>query len=531
MPITCARAVIERLSLHGIDTAFGIPGVHTLELYRALNNSGIRHVTARHEQGAAFMADGFARSSGRAAMCTLITGPGLLNAATAIGQAYSDSVPMVVLATVNRRADLGLGRGDLHEMRDQFSAAGGVMASVLRLHDSSQWAVAVDLAMGRLQLSRPRPGYLEMPLDIAGEEISSPALEPQTLLSRSAPNGSDLARAITLLSSAQRPLIIAGGGAVAAAGPIRSLSSRLKIPVLTTVAGKGIVPEDSSLSAGARLATDEGRQLLAQADVILAIGTELAPTDHWSGRLDYSASLIRVDIDPDVLVRDYPATVAMLSDASDTCQLINRGLSGEVRDHCWKGDLRELRDSANASLMASRDSHMATLETLRGAVARDAILVTDMTQLAYAGNQAFPAYEPRCWLHPVGFGTLGYALPAAIGAKLANPERQVVAVAGDYGFGFTGNELATAAELGLSLPVIIWNNGGLGQIQKDMDVGNMNRIGVDIAPPDFSLFARSMGCGYRKLTDISDLGDALQAGFSADAPMIIEIIVPGSIES
>lgn len=522
LPKTCAKAIIERLASHGIDTVFGIPGVHTLELYRALGASPLRHVATRHEQGAAFMADGFARACGRPAMCALISGPGFLNAATAIGQAYSDSIPMVVLTTVNSREDIGLGRGDLHEMRSQRRAAEGLMSSVFSLASASQGDTAVDLSMARLKLARPRPVYIEIPLDIAAEPVPDNAQGIGELW-RAAPHPAPLAQAVALLDTAERALMIVGGGAIDAAPSIRALSARLKIPVISTVAGKGIVPEDSSLAAGARLATASGRKLLAAADVIVAIGTELAPTDHWADHLRFNGKLIRIDIDPDTLVRDHMPQVALLADAAETCGQLDAALASRSRETCWAGDLAEIRLVEELELRKTRGPHLEALHALRRALPGDAVVVTDMTQLAYAGNQAFATYEPRSWIHPVGFGTLGYALPAAIGAKLARPDKPVVAIAGDYGFGFTAQELGTAVDQGLGLPVVIWNNRGLGQIQKDMDLGDIKRIGVDIAPPDFAALARSFGCRHRKIVEIGDIAEAVEAALAGIRPTIIEI--------
>ncbi|WP_026869826.1 5-guanidino-2-oxopentanoate decarboxylase [Inquilinus limosus] len=521
MADNCAQAIIDAFTRSGVDTAFGIPGVHTLELYRALGRNGLRHVAVRHEQGAAFMADGYARASGRPAICVLITGPGLLNAATGIGQAYSDSVPMVVLSTVNARADLGLGRGELHEMRNQRLAMEGLVASALTVVDPSQARAAADLSLARMALGRPRPVYIELPLDVATAEApeDSGALPALPL---PAPNPAALAQAAALLRGAKRPLILLGGGAVDAAAAARRLAESLGAVVACSIAGKGIVPDDGPHSIGARIGTAEGQKLIVEADVVLAVGTELSMTDRWAP-LRVPGALIRVDIDPDVLVRDHRPAVPLLCDAGLALEGLAAALSDLGGRSVWAGDLEPVRRAADAAEFGDKPGHLAFLSRLRDALPDDAVVVTDMTQIAYTANVVFPARQPRGWLHPVGFGTLGYALPAAVGAKLARPDAQVVALAGDYGLGFTCQELGTAADLGLGLPVVVWNNRGLGQIAYGMDKAGIARLGVEIDPPAFDAMAATYGCGYAAVDDPRHLPQRLAAAFDDSKPTLIEV--------
>jgi thiamine pyrophosphate-dependent acetolactate synthase large subunit-like protein len=521
MADNCAQAIIDAFTRSGVDTAFGIPGVHTLELYRALGRNGLRHVAVRHEQGAAFMADGYARAGGRPAICVLITGPGLLNAATGIGQAYSDSVPMVVLSTVNARPDLGLGRGELHEMRNQRLAMEGLVASALTVIDPSQARAVADLSLARMTLGRPRPVYIELPLDVATAEAAADAggLPPLPL---PAPNPAALEQAAGLLRGAKRPLILLGGGAVGAADAARRLAGSLGAVVACSIAGKGIVPDDGPHSIGSRIGTAEGQRLIGEADVVLAVGTELALNDRWAP-LRLPAALIRVDLDPDVLVRDHRPAVPLLCDAWLALEGLAAALSDLGGRAVWAGDLGPVRQAADAAEFGDKPGHLAFLATLRDALPDDAVVVTDMTQIAYTGNVVFPVRRPRGWLHPVGFGTLGYALPAAIGAKLARPEAQVVALAGDYGLGFTCQELGTAADLGLGLPVVVWNNRGLGQIAYGMDKAGIDRLGVDIDPPAFDAMAATYGCGYAAVDDPRHLPQRLAAAFEDKKPTLIEV--------
>lgn len=524
MPTTCAQLIVDELSAQGIDTVFGIPGVHTLDLYAALAQTDLRHVTPRHEQSAAFMADGFARASGRPAACILISGPGILNAATAIGQAWSDSVAMLVIATVAARTDLGVGRGRLHEMPDQLAAMRGLMESAaMRVNDPAEALPMLRRLMSRIRLARPRPAYLEVPLDVAAATMApSPAYKSFRLYRPTCPPKA-LAAAAEMIRSAHRPVIIAGGGAVDAATPVATLARQLGAPVITTIAGKGTLPETDPLSLGAGLNDAATRAVIERADLVVAVGTELASPDTFLDRLDIAAPLIRIDLDPDILDRDQRPALGLLADAAEALAALCDALAREAPRALWLKDGPRIRAARRQRLREAEPGHCAVLDTLSEALPDDAILVTDMTQIAYTGNGYFQSAHSRCWLHPTGFGTLGYALPAAIGAKLARPHASVVALAGDYGVGFTLPDLATAADLGLALPIVIWNNGGLGQIAKDMTARGMPRLGVDVPPPDFA----SLSKGYRARHVLADhgaaLANALTQALGADGPTLIEV--------
>lgn len=526
MELSCAQAVIDAIAGKGVDTVFGIPGVHTLELYRALANSGMRHITPRHEQGAAFMADGYARASGRTALCVLISGPGLLNAATAIGQAYSDSIPMLVLATVVGRADLGLGRGRLHDMPDQLATLTGMLRDqARRINHPSQARALVHAMTARQAVGRPRPAYIEIPLDIAAEPLATAGAsrEPASLWPPAAAPEA-VAAAAAILKASERIVFVAGGGAVGASDVLDRLARRLGAVVMTTIAGKGVVPEIAGYSLGASLNHGPTRRVLDEADLVVVVGSELSSPDHFMDFLPIEAAMIRIDLDAEVLGRDYPARVAMLADARTALDQIEQALGDAPVRPCWRADCAALREARRAELRRSHPLHTAILDVLYRELPEDTIFATDMTQLAYTGNGYYPSGRARSWLHPVGFGTLGYGLPAAIGAKLAQPDRPVVALAGDYGVGFTLSELATASDLGLNLPLIIWNNGGLGQIADDMDRRDIPRLGVEIRPPDFAALAQGYGAGYSRVGEVSALGPALAAALGALRPTVIEIV-------
>ncbi|MDJ0935384.1 MAG: 5-guanidino-2-oxopentanoate decarboxylase [Kiloniellales bacterium] len=528
--ITCAQATLNALVDHGIDTVFGIPGIHTLDLYRGLAQTPLRHVAVRHEQGAAFMADGFARVAGRPAGCLLITGPGLLNAATAIGQAYSDSVPMIVLATVNDRRDLGLGRGEIHELKDQRRALEGVVDSVITVHDPAEVGTALDLSFARMGAQRPRPAVVELPLDVAAAEVA-PRPAAGSAIARPGLSPGSLQALVGRLRAAERPFFILGGGALGAQDELRALVQKLAAPVVTTVAGKGIVSEAGPLALGSALGSEVVNPVMNAADLVVAVGTELAYLDHFNRPLEIRPDLVRIDLDPDVLVRDHPASLALLADARTAVAQVLEVMAEDPARPPWRDDVAALREGLRGEMRERRPAFCAHLDALRESLDDEAAIFTDMTQLAYTGNRYFQCRRGGTWLHPVGFGTLGYALPAAIGGKLAAPERQVVALAGDYGLGFTLQELGTAVEQRLALPVVIWNNRLLGAIDFHMRRLEVPPQAVNLQPPNFRDLAKAFGCDYELLDSPDPLGAALDAAFDAAAPTLIEIEVDGSYES
>jgi thiamine pyrophosphate-dependent acetolactate synthase large subunit-like protein len=518
---TCGRAVITLLEAYGVDTVFGMPGVHTLEFYKGLAASKIRHVLVRHEQGAGFMADGYARASGRPGVCVLITGPGVTNAATAMGEAYSDSVPMLVLSSVNGTADLGMGRGRLHEITSQEAATAPLTAFSSTALEASEVPGLVARAFSVFASARPRPVHISLPLDVlvAPAEFAHGACTPPPPPS---PPAAAVEEAAGVLASAKRPVVIAGGGCVACPDALDRFARALGAPVILTNASKGVLAATHPLCLGATLSLAPVQDLVASADVVVAVGTELAETDSWVERLPISGDLIRIDIDAESVQRDYPAKVALVGDAGASLAAMVAAMNATSGDG-RHGSLDRLRKQCADTMSPLSRTHMRVLDSLRGALPEDAIVVTDMTQIAYTGNTHYPSETPRSWFHPNGYGTLGYGLPAAIGARLGAPDRAVVALVGDGGLLFTIQELATAAELGLPLLVVLWNNDGLGQIRDDMISKGIPEVGVNPRNPDYQLLARAFGCHAVRPDSLDAFADAVTTALSAHVPTLIEV--------
>lgn len=514
------HAAVALLETYGVDTVFGIPGVHTLDLYRGLADRKMRHIGVRHEQGAGFMADGYARASGKPGVCCLITGPGLMNAATPIGQAYSDSVPMLVLASVNASEDLGKGRGRLHEITDQRAAIAPLAGIARTVRDAADLPQAMADAYALFETARPRPAVLEFPLDM----LSGPADVSQAKrVTKARPQacGADLARAAALIDAAKAPLVIAGGGAIDAAAELRAFVEKSGALCATTTAGKGVLPDSHPQSLSGTLSLSPTQRAIGAADLVIAIGTELAETDSWVERLPIDGQLIRIDLDAATLSRDYAPTIGLLADAGPTLTALTAAITGGRQPDLALA--QSVREANFANRNPLQRKHMKVLDAVRAALAPDAIVVSDMTQIAYTGNVTFPLEHPRCWFHPNGFGTLGYAMPAAIGAKIACPAREVIAIAGDGGFLFTVQDLATAVELGLSLPILVWNNDAFGQIALGMNERDIPELGVKPKNPDFQGLAKSFHAYAEKPASLADLTAAIQRALKADGPTVIEV--------
>ena len=515
-------ALLER---YGVDTVFGIPGAHTLDMYRGIAGSNIRHVLARHEQGAGFMADGYARASGRPGVCTLITGPGVTNAATALGQSFADSIPMLMISSTNATHTLGKGWGCLHEITDQQAVTAPLTAFSATALSPDDLPELIGQAFSRFTSARPRPVHIAVPIDVLAAATDA-EWSTRAGPARPRPAREAIVAAAALLARSERPVLYAGGGAVEAAGPLTELAEWLNAAVLSSNAGKGIVPESHALSIGGGISRGPAKDYLGRADVVLAIGTELAETDSFVERLHIAGKLIRIDIDPSKINDLYPADVGIQADAGAAAQELLAALrdsgANQTREQA-RDDVKAVRAACDAGLSDTERQHQRVLQSVRAALPAQAVVMGDISQLVYTGSYAFPVEQPRSWFYPAGYCTLGCALPNAIGAALAVPDKPVAVLAGDGGFMFTVQELATAVQEGLSIPVVIWNNGALRQIRDDMDEMGIPRIGVDLHNPDFVALAEAFGARGRRPASVDELESALAESLDAGVPTLIDV--------
>ncbi len=509
------------LAERGVDTIFGIPGVHNIELYRGLEESGLRHVLARHEQGAGFMADGYARATGRPGIAYVITGPGLTNIMTPMGQAYSDSVPLLVISSCLNRADLGIGRGRLHEMKDQQGAGETVCDWSRTAMDAESAYSLVDRALVEFEVRRPRPKHVQIPIEI----LEAPAAPPPTF---TFPGPAELGSArvsqaaLERILAARRPLFIFGGGTRHVPDLARQAVEGLRAACFMTYGGRGVIPPGHSLSFGSFLARPDSVEIIASADVVIAVGTELSETDLWRERLGHTGELIHVDLDPVELSE--PGAWNILCEAGAFLERLLDALEGHRASTEWaETEMLLARARWYAAIEAERPGILPVAEILRDALPADCMIYSDMTQFAYVSKEVWDMSAPGLWHHPFGFGTLGFALPAAIGGKVGMPDRPVVAIAGDYGFQYTMQELGTAAELGMGLPILVWDNEMLKEIEASMARSQIAPVGVSARNPDFGKLAAAYGIGYSRPADPSDLQTDLRDAFGADGPTLIHM--------
>ncbi len=511
--------ISRMLADRGVDTIFGIPGVHNIELYRGLADSGLTHVLARHEQGAGFMADGYARATGRPGIAYVITGPGLTNIMTPMGQAYSDSVPLLVISSCLNRADLGIGRGRLHEMKDQEGAARTVCDWSHTAMDAASAYTLIDRALTEFETSRRRPKHIQIPIEVLGAMVPPPP--PRGALT--APETISIEAALDPILAAKRPLFYFGGGARYSAHAARACVANLHAASFLTYAARGVIAPDAPLNYGAYLARPDSAAVIGSADLVIAVGTEMSETDLWRDAPGITAPLIRVDIDPAEL-SDTPATLQIRARAEDFLGKLAALTDSHTPATTWNP--REVAAALKrwrAECDAERPGIVPVCDALREALPEDTLIYSDMTQFAYTAKEVWDVTQPGLWHHPMGFGTLGYALPAAIGGKAGAGEQPTVAIAGDYGFQYTLQELGTAAELRQPLPILLWDNEMLKEIEASMARSQIAPVAVKALNPDFGQLAAAYGLGYAKPATLTALQTDVQTALTANGPTLIHM--------
>ncbi len=520
---TCGEALMHLLEGYGVDTVFGIPGVHTLELYRGIETSNVRHVLVRHEGGAGFMADGYARATGRPGVCTLITGPGVTNVTTPLAQAYADSVPLLLITSANRSESLGKGWGCLHEVTDQRAVTAPLTAFSQMVSTPEEIPELIAQAFTVFHSRRPRPVHISIPIDLLGAPVSS-GWQVRTPPARPVAPPAAIRAASDLLASAKRPVILVGGGAQDAGPCVSRLAEHLDAAVISSNAGKGVVSESHPLSLGGGLVTKAVRDYMESADVILSIGCEISETDSFEDHLTINARLVRIDIDPAKFNDIYPADVAIQGDAGPSVEMLLAALGNSPNaDRGTARALEAVRAQQDADFTPVERQHRRLLLALREVLPPDAVMMGDIAQLVYTGSAVMPTDLPRTWFYPAGLATLGCALPGAIGAKIALPDRSVVVLVGDGGFLFTIQELATAVEEGLGIPVILWNNDSLAMIRDGMVKRGIREIGVNPKNPDFIKVAEGFGCRTAQPQSIAAFASEVRDAFDAAVPTVIEV--------
>jgi acetolactate synthase-1/2/3 large subunit len=526
-PQTGAEVLVSGLREHGVRHVFGYPGGQLTPLYDAIyREPGIRHILARDEQAAGFMADGYARATGEPGVCLAVCGPGVLNAATPLATAFTDSVPILLLSGQVPKAGRGPRSGYYHE-NDQLEACASFTKWRAYVDDVQNIRPQLDLAMAALTSSRPGPVLLEIPLDVLRAEPAHLIFPSQpTVISALLPRPGETESLAELVQGWHKPLILAGGGVIAAGAEstLAQVAERLGAPVFHTLMGKGVIPADHPLSAGLPWCqatsdlTDMGHFLspfFTESDGLLAVGCRFSQVSTANWKLPIPPALAHIDVDRSEIGRHYPVTLGINADAKHALTRLLEALPTKMR-RPWA--------PPPPSRRPWRLPGLDLLGPLRRVLPRDAIICADITRLAYIMLAEFPIYQSRTFLHPAGFVSMGYGLPAALGAKTAHPDRTVVAVVGDGGFLMSGMELATAVQEKLPVIVVLINDNCLTLIKAIQERRYESRfLGVDLLNPDFGHFAKAFGVRYRRVNSDSAFEIALRDAVSLNQPALIEV--------
>lgn len=516
--MTGADILVQAIHAAGVRVVFGMPGSHTVAIYDAIErHGGIRTILVRNEQAGAFAADGYARVTGRPGVICTTAGPGATNALTGIGEAWADSVPVLLLAGQVNHDRLHQECGNYHEIDLQsiFRPCTKFVGTVME-HRHIPGMVAD--AFAAMTTGRPRPAALILPQDVmAAQGTNGGRADEFGTALPSRPTNVAIDAAVSILTAAQHPVVLAGGGAVwASAGPeIRQLAGRLDCPVLTTLNGKGILDERDPLSLG-HARSMRGRVALSHADAMLAIGCRFTEVMTGFRKMQIPKRLIQIDLNPGEIGMNYPAEVAIVADAKAALQAILAELPDKTASD-W-------RDAWPAARAAQRANPEWLIDTLRRELPDDAILFTDASEMAYRMHTDYPAYLPRSFFYPSNYIALGWGFPAALGAAVAIPQRVVVSFSGDGGFVMTCQELATAARYRLRLIVIIHNDNAYGAIKNLQRINYESRYrDVDLNNPDLLQLAAAFGVPARRAADANGLTQALWEAIKQEGPFLIEV--------
>jgi acetolactate synthase-1/2/3 large subunit len=522
---TGAHLLVESLIAEGVDLLFGIPGVGTLAVYDVfVDHPELRHIEVRHEQAAVFMADGYARASGRVGVAFTSNGPGALNTITAMATAFNDSVPVLHLVSENPPEVRRKGKGHFHDISDQFGIFRPVSGHAAQVALAGEIPAAVQSAFFALRNRRPRPALVEFANEALTSYVSTSTVEPAASLERPIDRDA-LSRAAALLAGAERPLVWAGGGIATpeASTAVLRIVERLGAPTITTQKGKGAIPSDHPLHIGNWANEQPVRDLIAECDVLLAVGTRFSyfPTGGWSLRLP--DRIVQIDIDPAEIGRNYRVEAGLVGDATTALLALEEELDRLGHEPlAWRDD-EVSKTLAGVTEAVGTPVEIDVLDQIRSALPPKALVFNDPTTIAFWARSHWKTDHPRTWFVPSGFGTLGFSLPAAIGARLARPDVPSIAIIGDAGIMFTIQDLMTAVQERVPAIVVVFNDEGYGVERRHQDHLYGRRSGVDVQPPDFVALARAFGARGLLVDDLSKVGETIESVLDAEGPTLIEV--------
>jgi acetolactate synthase I/II/III large subunit len=522
--MTGGKALVEMLRRHGVETIFALPGVQNDALFVAFYDAGeaLRVIHTRHEQGAAYMAYGYARASGKVGAYAVVPGPGLLNTTAALSTAYAANTPVLCISGQIPSDLIGRGFGLLHEIPDQLGILRRLTKWAARIDHPTQTGTRVNEAFRQLRDGRPRPVALEMPLDVMAleTEVALPAAEEIPAVTM--PDPELIEKAALLLADARKPLVFVGSGAVAAAEEVLGIAEMLEAPVVSFTGGKGIVSDRHHLAQSAVA----GHELWRDADVVLAVGTRLhQPQVRWG--FDNDLKLIRIDVDPTEITRIVKPALGIVADAKPALAALHHALDRRnPKRASRKEELEALKSRSLARLADNLGPQCEYLRAIRAELPEDGIYVEDLTQVGYVGRVAFPVYHPRTYIHSGYQGTLGFGFATALGAKVGRPDLPVVSVSGDGGFMYNVQELSTAVKHGIDIVAIVFADGAFGNVRRMQKEDYGNRlIGVDLHNPQFPKMAESFGAAGVRTTTPDGLRRELAAALKRRGTTLIEVAV------
>lgn len=527
--VTTGDAIAESLIAHGVDTLFGIPGAHMYDFNDALarRQDRLRFITTRHEQGAGYMAFGYAKASGKVGTYTVVPGPGLLNSGAALCTAYGATAPVLCI-TGNIMSNLiGQGRGQLHELPDQLALLRGLTKWSERINHPTEAPQVMAEAFRQLRSGRIRPVAIEAPWDVFGMKAEVTALGPLAPIAPPVPDPEAVAAAARLIAGARRPLICVGAGALAAGEDILELATLLQAPVTAHRSGKGIVSEDSPYGMSSVAAWEYWREC----DLLIGLGSRLElPYMRWRW-LPAGLKVVRVDIDPTEMVRLKP-DVAIVSDAALGARALLAALGKTAfRRSAQAETFTAIKQRAHQAIQ-SVTPQMAYINAIRAVLPRDGYYCEEISQVGFTSRFGFPVYQPRQYVTCGYQDNLGFGFNTALGVKVAHPDKAVVAVSGDGGFLFGVQELATAVQYGINLVTIVFNNSSFGNVRRDqLERYGSRFLGAELRNPDFVKLADSFGALALRAESPADLRTALERALAAGAPAVIEVRCPTGAET
>jgi acetolactate synthase I/II/III large subunit len=521
--MTGGQAVVEMLRRHGINTLFALPGVQNDALFGALYDAhgAIRVIHTRHEQGAAYMALGYARSTGGVGAYSVVPGPGVLNTTAALATAYASNARVLCLTGQIATNMIGRGWGMLHEIPDQLAILRGLTKWAARVEHPTQVAAMINEAFYQLKTGRPRPVALEIPPDILALETDVTLADAPTQYDSLAPDPRVIARAAEMLGQAKKPLILVGSGADDAGDEVLAVAEMLQAPVVSVSNGRGVVSDRHYLG----IHGPGGHRLWAEADVVLGIGTRMQrPLTAWG--TDSTLKIIRIDVDPSEFGRIQPPTLGIIADARPALAALREALPSHNKPRASReAELSALKEEFDEGFAQIKPQY-EFISAMREALPEDGILVDEMTQVGYAARYSFPVFHPRGLITSNYQGTLGYGFATALGVKVANPDKPVLSVNGDGGFMFTVQELSTAVLHKIGLVAVVFADGAYGNVlrmQKELYGGRV--IATELLNPDFVKLAESFGAAGIRATDPQALRRTLNDAFKRSGPTVIEVPV------